>query len=177
MGQGRVRHIVLGEVEVSDAPDLAVCTTVGSCVAACLFDPQRGVGGMNHFLLPDGPAGMAAGDDGARRYGVHLMELLINGLLQRGASRAAIQAKVFGGASLTSGLTDAGARNGAFIQTFLRHEGIALVAQSLGGQLGRRVQFWPATGRARQMFCRPVEPPSAADLARLGPARGDVELF
>ena len=172
----RVCPVMQGEYRVSDRPDLMMTTTLGSCVAACLFDVRNGLGGMNHFLLPDRPGPSDVSGGAAHRYGVHLMELLINGLLIKGASRAHLQAKAFGGACMTSGLTDAGARNAAFIEDFLRHEGIPLVGGSLAGERGRRVQFWPVSGRARQMLCDPVEP--APLLASVGSVEhGEVELF
>ncbi|MBP1807581.1 chemotaxis protein CheD [Rubellimicrobium aerolatum] len=175
MAPDLVRNIVLGELHVSDEPGLVICTTVGSCVAACLFDPVRGLGGMNHFLLPDGAA--AARDDGAQRYGVHLMELLINSLLSRGASRTHLQAKAFGGASLTRGLTNAGASNVEFVEWFLRVESIPLVGGSVRGTQGRRVQFWPNSGRARQMLCAPIEVVVPRSQPPAVQPHGELELF
>ncbi len=177
MMQGRrICALVQGDVRVSDEPDVVMTTTLGSCVAACLFDVRRGLGGMNHFLLPDRPGSADGPGAAAQRYGVHLMELLINGLLTRGASRAHLQAKVFGGACITDGLTDAGGRNAAFVEHFLRHEEIPLVARSLGGRRGRRVQFCPASGRARQILCDPVE--AAPPRAPAGAVQwGELEMF
>jgi chemotaxis protein CheD len=174
MNPARTRTIVLGEIHVSDAPDLAISTIVGSCVAACLFDPERRLGGMNHFLLPDGPGLLPAGQDGSRRYGVYLMELLVNGLLEEGATRSNLRAKVFGGAQIRRGLTDAGTLNAEFVEWFLQHEGIPLLGGSLGGDRGRRVQFWPTSGRARQFLCEQIEP-VPMQLSAAG--QGDVELF
>lgn len=172
----RVCSVMQGEFRVSDDPDLMMTTTLGSCIAACLFDVRNGWGGMNHFLLPNRPGSADRSEGASHRYGVHLMELLVNALLTRGASRAHLQAKVFGGACITRGLTDAGARNAAFIEHFLRHEGIPLVGGSLAGKRGRRVQFWPASGRARQMLCDPVE--VAPLRVSVGSAEhGEVELF
>ena len=88
-------HIIQGEYKVVSDPDVVLTTILGSCVAACLRDPVSGVGGMNHFLLP-GTGSVTGGD--ATRYGVHLMELLINGLLKQGARRDRLEAKIFGGA-------------------------------------------------------------------------------
>jgi chemotaxis protein CheD len=90
-------HIIQGEYKVVTDPDVFLSTILGSCVAACLRDPVAGVGGMNHFLLPGSAAAMTSGGD-ATRYGVHLMELLINGLLKKGARRDRLEAKIFGGA-------------------------------------------------------------------------------
>ncbi len=72
-------HIIQGEFKVLNDPNAVLSTILGSCVAACLRDPVAGIGGMNHFLLPGSAGSMASGGD-ATRYGVHLMELLINGL-------------------------------------------------------------------------------------------------
>jgi chemotaxis protein CheD len=151
-------------------------TMLGSCIAACMCDRVARVGGMNHFLLPK-----ANGTDSAvsLRYGAYAMELLINGLTSIGAKRDRLEAKLFGGGRLTEGLTDIGEKNTAFAEQFLRREGIPLVGGSTRGTHARRIQFWPATGRARQlalaiapeMVARPIpQPAAAAD-------HGSVEFF
>lgn len=141
------QHVIQGKFLVSDQPDVVLTTILGSCVAACLRDPLAGVGGMNHFLLP----GSANGGSGeATRYGVHLMELLINALLQKGARKDRLEAKLFGGAQTMSRLSDVGRKNGVFAEKFLSDEGIRVISSSLGGDLGRKVEFWPVSGRARQ---------------------------
>lgn len=147
-GERRI-HVVQGEHYVSTEPHVVLTTILGSCVAACMRDPVAGVGGMNHFLLPGDPE-MARGAD-AMRYGVHAMELLVNGLLRQGAQRQRLEAKLFGGGRMMKGLTDVGNLNADFAQRFLRDEGIAMVGGSLGGDRGRRIQFWPVSGRARQV--------------------------
>lgn len=167
------RHnIVQGEYRVSGEANEVITTLLGSCVAACIHDPVARVGGMNHFLLP----GEASG---AERYDVHLMELLINGLLKLGASRDKLQAKLFGGAQMMRGLSDIGSSNARFAREFLGREGIALTGTSLGGEIGRRVQFWPATGRARQMLMAKGEDVAAviATVPAQASAGGDLELF
>ena len=102
-------HIIQGEYKVVSDPDVVLSTILGSCVAACLRDPVAGVGGMNHFLLPgSGNASLGGGD--ATRYGVHLMELLINGLLKKGARRDRLEAKVFGGAKTIATFSNVASR-------------------------------------------------------------------
>lgn len=166
-------NIVQGEYHVSGAEDLSITTLLGSCVAACINDPIAKVGGMNHFLLP--------GEDTASplvaRHGVHLMELLINGLLKKGALRHRLEAKLFGGARTMRGLGDFGSANAKFAQEFLRREGIPIVGGSLGGETGRRIQFWPSNGRVRQKLVRATD-----ELPRILPemppsAGGELELF
>ncbi|MBB4955649.1 chemotaxis protein CheD [Agrobacterium vitis] len=142
-------HIIQGEYKVISDPDVVLSTILGSCVAACLRDPVAGVGGMNHFLLPGSATpGMGGGD--ATRYGVHLMELLINGLLKKGARRDRLEAKIFGGAKTIATFSNVGEQNAAFAMKFLRDEGIKVVGSSTGGEHGRKLEFWPVSGRARQ---------------------------
>ncbi|THF50079.1 chemoreceptor glutamine deamidase CheD [Allorhizobium terrae] len=142
-------HIIQGEYKVISDPNVVLSTILGSCVAACLRDPVAGVGGMNHFLLP-GSANPGMGGGDATRYGVHLMELLINGLLKKGAKRERIEAKVFGGAKTIATFSNVGEQNAAFAMQFLRDEGIKVVGSSTGGEHGRKLEFWPVSGRARQ---------------------------
>lgn len=152
-GRDRRINIVQGEQRVDRDPHVVLTTILGSCVAACLFDEVAGIGGMNHFLLPGeqpGRAGANAGS-GATRYGAYAMELLINGLLREGAARNRLKAKLFGGARMLKGLTDVGDSNAAFAERFMREEGIAVIGGSLRGERGRRIQFWPVTGRAQQI--------------------------
>jgi len=177
-------NIVQGEQHVDNDPATVLTTLLGSCVAACLWDPNAGVGGMNHFLLPGDRGGAKANMpvSEAMRYGVHSMELLVNGLLRKGAQRERLQAKLFGGARMIKGLTDVGELNAAFAERFLKAENIALVGGSLRGETGRRIQFWPVSGRVRQILMgREVEAVFLAE--RRAPARrpvaasSDVELF
>lgn len=139
-------HVIQGDHCISDHPDLVMTTVLGSCVAACLHDPVRKIGGMNHFLLPDGP------DTRDIRYASAAMEQLVNSLLKMGGRRDRLIAKLFGGARMLKGLPDIGHRNGEAALAFLRGEGIAVSAQSLGGTNARRVRFWPETGRAQQLL-------------------------
>ncbi|HXZ15906.1 MAG TPA: chemotaxis protein CheD [Roseiarcus sp.] len=169
-------NIVQGEYCVGDGEDLALTTVLGSCVAACLHDPQARIGGMNHFLLPGDDRDFNPRD--AERYGVHLMELLVNGLMQLGARRDRLQAKIFGGAKVVRGLSDVGRKNGEFAERFLRYEGIAIVSQDLGGERGRRLQFWPASGRARRSFITDAAVITVEHVRKpIVSECGDVELF
>jgi chemotaxis protein CheD len=169
-------NIIQGEYQVSDDSEAVIATLVGSCVAACMYDPVLRVGGMNHFLLP-GEAG-GANSAQAERMGVHLMELLVNGLLKLGASRQNLQAKLFGGANTVRGLGSIGSNNAKFAKEFLARERIACVGGSLGGERGRRVQFWPSTGKAMQMLVAGAEV-AALEVAKpvASQSSGDLELF
>ncbi len=131
---------------------------------------------MNHFLLPGSDVPGAPCD----RHGVHAMELLVNGLLQRGARRERLQAKLFGGARMLHGLTDVGTLNAEFAERFVKRERIAYNGGSLRGERGRRLQFWPVAGRARQMIMTGSDAAVfAAERTRpvAQPDLGSVELF
>jgi chemotaxis protein CheD len=171
-------HIVQGEYHVTGDPNVVLTTLLGSCVAACLRDPGLKIGGMNHFLLPGQSPGAEPQRD-AESFGVHLMELLVNGLLRQGARRERLEAKLFGGARTMAGFSDVGARNAGFAERFLRHEGIRLIGGSLRGEHGRRIQFWPSSGRARQTFITSGQVPAPQAQLPSGPAAGSgtVEFF
>ena len=167
---GQTVHVIQGDHRISGDPDSVLTTVLGSCVAACLHDPVRRIGGMNHFLLPD----MLGAHD--IRFASAAMEQLVNSLLKLGGRRDQLTAKLFGGARMIAGLPDIGQRNGEAALAFLRGEGIAVSAQSLGGRHARRVRFWPESGRAQQMLlvdARDVQvTPQPPD-----PGGGTIELF
>jgi chemotaxis protein CheD len=150
-----------GDFHVSDSP-MTLSTLLGSCVAVCLYDPVRGVMGMNHFLLAnrryskDLP--ILASEAG--RYGIHAMELLVNGLLARGGKRRHLKAKAFGGGNVLGRSCNAqdnflcvGAINVRFVREFLHSDGIPLVAADLGGNYGRQIHF---TGADYSVYMRRI---------------------
>jgi chemotaxis protein CheD len=162
--------------------DTALTTTLGSCVAACIRDPLLGIGGMNHFLLPEGNVG----DGAPARYGSYAMELLINDMLKRGAHRKRLEAKVFGGANVLKGFTSnpVGTRNAEFVRQYLQAEQIPVLAEDLCGIHPRKIWFFPATGRvvvqrlphAHEAEVAATESAVRAQLSRV-PVTGGVELF
>lgn len=170
-GEPRLVHVIQGDYALADSDDVILTAILGSCVAACLRDPLAGVGGMNHFLLPETGRNASAGV----LYGAQAMELLINALLKRGARKERLEAKIFGGGRMIAGLSDIGASNGAFARRFLHDEGIPCVGESLGGAKARRIRFWPRSGRARQILLDST--PVAAPPTVATPPGSDVELF
>jgi chemotaxis protein CheD len=123
--------------------DMLIMTTLGSCIAACLWDRNAKIGGMNHFMLPEG-----AGDSG--RYGSYAMELLINEMMKRGASRMTMEAKVFGGGQVISGMNtmNVGERNTSFVIEYLKTERIPILSKDVLDVYPRKVCFLPASGKA-----------------------------
>lgn len=129
--QGKKIHLIQGEYKVSDDPRVVFSTLLGSCIAACIRDPVLGIGGINHFLIPGAEVGSE--DESA---GVHLMELLVNGLMRQGANRNRLEAQLFGGARMFSGLSDIGQKNADFAKRFLKYEGIRIVGGDTGAIAG-----------------------------------------
>lgn len=168
--QPKIIHVVQGEYAISDQPEVVLTTVLGSCVSACLFDPVRQIGGMNHFLLPDsGP------HDHDIRYSAAAMERLVNGLMRQGASRARLQAKLFGGARILSGLPDIGQRNAEAARRYLNDEGISLIKEDLCGDRARRIRFWPVASRVQMILLKATTPQPQEKPTRL--KGGDFELF
>ncbi len=164
--------VVQGDFFVTADPNVIITTVLGSCVSVCLFDATVGVGGMNHFLLAR--QGDVADND--LRYGVNAMELLINKVLQAGAQRSRLEAKVFGGARIIDHATDIGASNAQFACDFLQRERIRCVSQSLGGTNARRIRFYPTTGAAKQLQIAGVSA-TIENAQPVRPVRSDITLF
>ena len=140
--------VLPGEFFVADE-DLLVLTTLGSCIAACLWDREKRVGGMNHFLLPDTGSDIGGASDSGR-YGNVAMDLLIGEMVKRGATRSTMEAKVFGGGAVISGMNtiNVGERNTAFVLDYLRTERITVVSKDVLDIYPRKVCFLPASGKA-----------------------------
>lgn len=175
--------ILPGEYFVTNSGMLLV-TVLGSCVAACIRDTETGIGGMNHFMLPD---------DGGRetittsaRYGTYAMEVLINHLLKMGARRNRLEAKVFGGGAVMASLasSNVGTRNAEFVLSYLKTEKIPIVAKDLLDSYPRKVYYFAQTGRVlvkklhrvhnETLFSRERDYKDRLAGARM---EGDVELF
>jgi chemotaxis protein CheD len=179
--------VLPGEFYVSTQEEM-VSTVLGSCVSACIRDMERGIGGMNHFMLPEPMSGerndwsVAVGR--AARYGSDAMEQLINAILKAGGRRDALTVKIFGGGRVLTQMTDVGQRNIAFVKRYLETEKLQLVAEDVGDIYPRQLQFFPASGRVRVRQLRSSrESELAANeqsyLKRLAndPIKGEVELF
>ncbi|WP_446811827.1 chemoreceptor glutamine deamidase CheD [Methylomonas sp. 2BW1-5-20] len=169
--------------------DEMITTVLGSCVAACIRDAVSGVGGMNHFMLPETSKCRLNDRDeavvgNALRYGNYAMEHLINSILQNGGKRKNLEVKLFGGGKIIATLGDVGARNIQFVLDYVDTEALNLVSQDLGDIYPRKVNFFPHSGRVRMkkikdlhnqtIFLREKQYSSSIKDA---PVEGSVELF
>ena len=176
--------ILPGEYYVTGR-DMLLVTVLGSCVAACIRDPKTGLGGMNHFMLPE------SGDrndvlSSSMRYGGYAMEVLVNQLVKMGANRARLEAKVFGGGAVLRGFTtvNVGERNSEFVLEYLETERIKVVSQDLMGLYPRKVYYFPASGRVMVRKLKTVHYNTIIEREQIYGQRlktstiaGDVELF
>ncbi len=176
--------ILPGEYYVTGR-DMLLVTVLGSCVAACIRDPKTGLGGMNHFMLPE------SGDrndvfSSSMRYGGYAMEVLVNQLVKMGANRARLEAKVFGGGAVLRGFTtvNVGERNSEFVLEYLETERIRVVSQDLMGLYPRKVYYFPASGRVMVRKLKSVHNSTIIEREQIYGQRlktstiaGDVELF
>ena len=178
--------ILPGEYYVTNG-DLLLSTTLGSCIAACIRDKVSGIGGINHFMLPDMGTDNAVPASVSARYGSYAMELLINELLKLGARRVNLEAKVFGGGNVLANMTvtRVGSRNTAFALDYLATEGIRIVGKDVLDAFPRKVYFFPKTGRALVKKLRVTrndtlivrEVDYAKRISSVKQVSGEVELF
>jgi len=177
--------ILPGEYYVTER-DMVLVTVLGSCVTACIRDKLSGIGGMNHFMLPDANPDKDSPFGESARYGTFAMEILINSLLKLGAHRTLLEAKVFGGGNVLPGLTVAnvGQRNADFVLRFLETEKIRVAARDLVDIYPRKVYFFPKTGRVMVKKLRAIHNDTIFEREMDYSSRllstqvaGDVELF
>ncbi len=177
--------IMPGEYYVTSR-DMLLVTVLGSCVCACIRDTVSGIGGMNHFMLPDSGRDQSNPLGNSARYGTYAMEILINQLFKLGAKRSNLEAKVFGGGAVLRGFTvsNVGERNAKFVLKFLKEENIHIAAQDMLDVYPRKVYFFPATGRVRVKKLKQVHNDTIinreneySSRLRYSDLEGDVELF
>lgn len=171
--------VLPGEYFVANE-NMVIMTVLGSCIAACLWDSRAHIGGMNHFMLPDGDMADSSG-----RYGSYAMEVLINEMLKLGARRETMQAKIFGGAQVMHNFTtmNVGERNTSFVLNYLHTERIPIVSEDVLDIYPRKVVFFPVTGKAMVKRLAHAHPDvaqevrgNAATVAKSN-AGGSVDLF
>lgn len=141
-----IASILPGEFFVSREP-MVVYTVLGSCISACIRDPIVGVGGMNHFMLPEPKEGGNDSWGESTRYGSYAMESLINEILKRGGIKSRLEVKLFGAGKIYEGNIDVGARNAEWVLSFLKTEGLKAAKTDLGDVFPRKVYYFTESGR------------------------------
>lgn len=177
-----------GEYYVTKEHEL-ITTVLGSCISACVRDPIMGVGGMNHFMLPETTkerlmSGNEAVVGNAMRYGNYAMEHLINTILSHGGKRKNLEVKLFGGGKIVPTMSDVGLKNVEFILEYIDAEGLKLLAQDLGDIYPRKVNFYPVSGKVKMKKIKDIHNETLAIREkRYGnsikdmPVESEIELF
>lgn len=181
-------RILPGEFYVT-LEDEMITTVLGSCISACIRDKVFGIGGMNHFMLPETSEhrlqdGIQAVVGNSARYGNYAMEHLINTILEHGGKRKNLEVKVFGGGKIIPAMTGIGLNNIGFVLDYIDTEGLELLAQDLGDIYPRKVNYFPKTGKVRMKKIKDLHNQTIVQTeARYrteikdAPVQGEVELF
>lgn len=142
----------ISEFRIATPPARLVTYGLGSCLAIALYDPERRIGGLAHTLLPS--PRLAADITRPAKFVDAAIELMITDLVARGAARERLGAKIFGGANMFEPLLGdpdnaVGPRNIRSARETLASLGIPLLAEDVGGNFGRTVEFDIASGEVR----------------------------
>jgi chemotaxis protein CheD len=148
--------IGIGEYAVADKPEATIVThALGSCIAVCLWDPEAGVGGMLHFLLPESKLNPDRAEKQPGTFADTGIPLLFQTAYKHGAVKKRCRVKLLGGASIANagnGGLDVGKRNAMAAKKLLWQNGVMVHAEALGGNDSRTVSLSVADGRT-QVSC------------------------
>lgn len=145
--------ILPGELYVSTHGEM-ISTVLGSCISVCIRDKKKGIGGMNHFMLPQNNEFSSEnwGNNpvtSSSRYGNWAMEYLINAILKRGGEKKNFEVKIFGGGQMMAKMTDIGQKNILFVYQYLAEEQLKIEASDVGDIYARKVLYFPDTGSVK----------------------------
>jgi len=173
-----------GEHYVTQSSEEMIVTVLGSCVSACIRDPRAGVGGMNHFMLPESTHGEWGQASASLRYGNFAMERLINDIIRLGGRRSNLEIKVFGGANVLGNGGTIGHKNSEFIQSYLKAECLPIAARHLYGGNPRRVHYFPSTGKVSMLelqwqenLDRILGEDNYREMLKREPVSGSIDFF
>ncbi|HAK45014.1 MAG TPA: chemoreceptor glutamine deamidase CheD [Spirochaeta sp.] len=152
-------NLAPGEFFVS-GDDIVINTVLGSCVSVALYDSERKIAGLNHFMLAEAKLRTESENIfNVERYGLNAMESLMTGLIKLGSSGKCLQAKIFGGSAVLEtrggGQMEIGADNISFAEKFLKAENIPVINRDTGGVRARRIYLYPQSFR---ILLRRVKP-------------------
>jgi chemotaxis protein CheD len=138
----------VAQVGVSSNPTV-LRTILGSCIGICIYERNKKMGGLAHILLPNQ---LGKGIPG--KYADTAIPLLVKQLLKEGCRKEFMSAKIAGGATMfkfqgTHSLGQIGERNISETKKILEQEGIPLLEEDTGGNIGRVIDFFLEDGRLK----------------------------
>ena len=148
----KIITIYPGEFYTSNDNEM-ISTVLGSCISIALFDSEKKIGGLNHFMLAKDTS--IEDDRESNRlmgkFGEYAMELLLKDVLQKGAKLENLQAKVFGGSNVFNLPAKTGAQVGEvnikFAFDYLKQKKIPVVTSNTGGTAPRKIFFDPISSK------------------------------
>ncbi len=146
--KSNITYIFVGECYIGGGNDI-ICTVLGSCIAICLYDKKRHIGGMIHYLLPE----MSNNRDvnlSILHFGDSSIEYLINKLLLKGADKQMLVAKIFGGANISDTVTEnesVGHKNIIAARNILKMNKINILTEDVGLEISRKIYFLPGSNK------------------------------
>lgn len=138
----------MADFKTATAPERLLTAGLGSCIGICIHDPNLKVGGLAHIMLPT--ANGSLGGNPAK-YADTAMDLLLKAVLDMGASKFRLRAKIAGGAQMFSfpgkpPVLKIGDRNAEAVEQQLKKNGIPLLVADVGGSFGRTIHFDVGSG-------------------------------
>lgn len=130
----------IGESHVGRSPMSSI--GLGSCIGLVLFDQERSIGALAHIMLPDS---QGKGERPAK-YADTAVIFLVRELARQGCRASSLVSKIIGGASMFqtfSGNMNIGDRNIQAVREQLKQQNIPIVAEEVGGTMGRTIVFFP----------------------------------
>ncbi len=140
---------------VASAEPAKIVTILGSCVAVLLYESERKIGGMCHYLL----AKPKDNDVSTSRYGSHAIPKLIEQILMRGGDIKHLKAKIYGGGEVLNNTIGAniGSDNIRIAKDLLREHKIPILEELVGGKVGCRIEFYTENFQVEHQFHREKE--------------------
>jgi chemotaxis protein CheD len=157
----KIKLIYAGDYYASDNDEI-IGTLLGSCISLCLYDMEKGIGGMNHFMLPGKMTSVDIKSGDSAKYGISAIHKLIAEMLEKGASRKNLRAKLFGGGAvldIEEKTTAIPANNIRIARLLMEVEDIPIIEEDTGGKFIRKVYLDVKSGKVyvrktlRHPFC------------------------
>ena len=149
---GTMIKVGMADLKFCKAPDALTTLGLGSCIGACIYDPSAKIAGMVHYMLPDSTR--IKSNQNAAKFADTGISELIRLMEEAGARKSRMVAKIAGGArmfSVSSGINhpafNIGDNNIEAARSNLEAQGIRIIAEDVGLNYGRTIEFYAEDGR------------------------------
>lgn len=148
MGMSKMIRVGMADLNICKAPDAITTLGLGSCVGIVLYDPRKKIAGLAHIMLPDSTK--VKTNENKAKFADTGISLLLEKLIQEGASKSNLLAKIAGGAQMfafrsNNDMLRIGERNVEATKEKLKELGIHIVSEDTCCNYGRTIEFYPET--------------------------------